>query len=187
MKLRILLVAAALVVPVIGLAPAQAVTGPGCYVNGVFVSGTAIDGTAGNDVIDCSKSTERVFVEGLGGGDRILGSNFDDLLAGDSPFGQHPSDGNDVIAGNGGDDTLLGQGGNDRLDGGAGDDDLHGGPGSDNLAGGTGSDVLITGGTVQGGDGSRDLVDCGPGPDTVIFTPTQDLQVNCESLNPEIP
>jgi hypothetical protein len=37
---------------------------------------------------------------------------------------------------------------------------------------------------VDEGDGSHDVVDCGPGQDTVFFDQVVDTVVNCERLNP---
>jgi Ca2+-binding RTX toxin-like protein len=60
--------------------------------------------------------------------ENVLGSVFNDLLAGTS--------GNNWLAGGWGNDTLIGRAGNDRLEGGAGDDWLDGGAGADILNGG---------------------------------------------------
>lgn len=69
---------------------------------------------------------------------------------------------NDVLYGLGGADVLLGLNGNDVLSGGRGDDRLDGGPGRDRLFGGPGND------TLRARDGTRDVVDCGPGRDTAV-------------------
>ncbi|MCA1843663.1 MAG: hypothetical protein LC792_10855, partial [Actinobacteria bacterium] len=83
MKLRFAVLAGVLAVPFVGMASAQAAVG--CVVNGVTVLGDHIAGTEGNDYIDCSKSTGPVEVVGLGGNDRILGSNYGDVIFGDTP------------------------------------------------------------------------------------------------------
>ena len=70
-------------------------------------------------------------------------------------------DENDVICGLGGDDTIDGGGGDDILLGGVGDDVIVGGPGEDELYGEGGDDRL------EARDGSRDLLDGGPGRDHV--------------------
>jgi Ca2+-binding RTX toxin-like protein len=66
----------------------------------------------------------------------------------------------DVVCGLGGDDKLFGLNANDVLRGGAGNDYLEGGAGSDTLVAGSGSD------TFRSYDGTRDLVDGGPGVDS---------------------
>lgn len=67
-----------------------------------------------------------------------------------------------VLAGGDGNDDLLGGQGPDRLDGGAGADVLDGNDGDDAVLGGTGDDTLRGGRTR-----SADLVDGGPGRDTI--------------------
>ncbi len=64
--------------------------------------------------------------------ENIVGSSFNDLLAGDA--GANRLDGgagNDILRGGGGADVLIGGVGNDTLFGGAGDDSLFGGLGND--------------------------------------------------------
>ena len=68
--------------------------------------------------------------------------------------------GPDVICGLGGDDKLFGLNANDILLGGAGNDYLEGGAGSDKLVAGPGAD------TFRSYDGTRDLVNGGPGIDS---------------------
>jgi Ca2+-binding RTX toxin-like protein len=107
----------------------------GCVVNGEFVAGTTINGTSGNDVIDCSGSEGAVTVNGGAGNDTIIGSEFSDVL--------HGGSGNDEI--NGGDfgDQLFGDSGNDRLDGGGCDlsrDTYNTGSGRDTVIFGLGQD-----------------------------------------------
>src|SRR4051812_46559666 len=81
--------------------------------------------------------------------------------------------GNDWLEGNAaansldggpGDDKLTGSGGADTLDGGDGNDELQGGAGRDVLAAGDGNDVLRPDGNE---DPSADVVDGGPGIDTI--------------------
>lgn len=125
-----------------------------------------IEGGAGADIISGGDGYDAVSYEGssagvnvnlvLGGiggdaeGDRysgiedIIGSSFNDLLAGD--FGSN------YIWGGGGSDLIEGAGGDDVLFGGLGDDLLIGGDGDDLMDGGVGEDVLV------GGDGF-DIVD----------------------------
>ena len=80
----------------------------------------------------------------FGDGGYLLGSEQDDLLA-----GQGGNDalegfaGNDHLKGRAGDDRLLGGDGNDRLDGGGGADRLTDGHGNDVLIGGEGADIFV--------------------------------------------
>lgn len=71
--------------------------------------------------------------------------------------------GPDVICGFGGNDKLIGLNGNDVLVGGPGNDYLEGGAGRDVMLGGTGND------TFRSYDGTRDIVDGGPGVDSGWF------------------
>ena len=70
--------------------------------------------------------------------ERILGSEFDDVLTAD-PDGS-------FLIGNGGMDELYGQAGDDYLDGGEDADTLSGGAGADRLIGGADFDTLTGGG-----------------------------------------
>jgi len=72
---------------------------------------------------------------------KILGGDFDDLLAGVG--------GDDALVGLAGGDTLNGGGGNDLLLGADGGDLLAGGPGRDTLEGGAGADLLRGGGQAD--------------------------------------
>ena len=85
--------------------------------------------------------------------ENLVGTDFDDILIGDS-----------------GDNFLNGLDGNDILDGGAGDDDLFGGAGDDDLNGGSGNDFLFGGDgddDLNGGSGN-DFLDGGSGDDFLI-------------------
>jgi Ca2+-binding RTX toxin-like protein len=128
-------------------------------------AGGRTDGTPGRD-----------FIDGKGGADRIFGGAGDDVLWGDAFPGDAARDrvdggpGDDTIYGGGGADVLLGgpggdylegNSGADRLDGGPGDDEIRGDQGNDRVSGGAGDDLI----RVVGG--GRDVVDCGPGRDTV--------------------
>ncbi len=99
---------------------------------------------------------------GLGGDDHLEGSAAGDALDGGI--------GEDRLEGRQGDDVLTGGAGADRLEGGRGRDELRGEAGADQLNGGLDEDVL-TGGAgddvLVSVDGRRDVVDCGPGRDTV--------------------
>lgn len=109
-----------------------------------------VEGTPGNDLIDCRASAEAMQVLGLGGDDVIHGGSGWQMLTGDD-FHDEAGGGNDYIDGGPGggeiyggpgDDDLSGGGGNESIGGGPGDDDLIGGPGSDTMTGGTGFDTL---------------------------------------------
>ena len=71
---------------------------------------------------------------------------------------------NDTLIGGPGNDRLEGNQGNDTLDGGDGDDELIGYSGADHLQGGAGNDILSPDGHE---DPSADVVDGGPGIDTI--------------------
>jgi len=128
-------------------------------------------------------------------GDRMYGRQGRDLLRGragnDCLFG---GEGADVLDGDGGDDTLSGGDGRDRLFGGAGSDRVLGGAKGDELRGDTGDDQLFPGtgrDRVWGGagndvisarDGSRDVIDCGPGLDRVTADRRDRLR-GCERVS----
>ena len=101
--------------------------------------------------------------------ENLIGSAFDDILAGD----RRDNDidglvGDDTLYGGpgGGDDELSGGPGHDRLFGGQGDDTLNGGPGNDRLAGGPGDDVFVFG----PGDGADTVTDFSGGTDKLDLT-----------------
>ena len=93
-----------------------------------------------------------------------------------------------VIRGHGGNDRLIGGSGRDLITGGDGHDDIYGGDDADTLIGEAGND-RINGGSgddlIIADDGEADLIDCGPGYDTVFYDVGLDRIVNCENLNPE--
>jgi hemolysin type calcium-binding protein len=126
------------------------------------------------------------------GGDPCIGTDGADAMVGtdglDTIVGL---DGNDTIRGLGAPDRLTGDGnaatvpGDDELFGGDGSDHLFGGAGADLLSGEEGADefaadFLFNDGTdtIEGGpgndtvhavEGQRDVIDCGPGRDSVEF------------------
>ena len=119
-----------------------------------------IVGTDGNDLVD---ATNTVAGEPLptDGGDLVYGEGGNDNLSAlegaDSLFG---GDGNDQLFGDDGDDQINGDAGTDQVEGGAGDDLIYGAQGSDSLDGDDGDD------TISGGDG-RDAIDGGSGNDVL--------------------
>lgn len=122
---------------------------------------------------------------GLEGSDLLRGGDGGDCLWGGS--------GADVLDADGGDDGLWGGDGRDRLLGGAGNDRLRGGLKRDVMIGGDGDDQLLPGtgrDLVRGGlgndvisarDGSRDVVQCGPGADRVTADRRDHLR-GCEQV-----
>ena len=148
--------------------------------------------TEGDDVFSTPRQPlqgKGYLVLGLGGHDRIIGSNHADCLSGGAGD-DHLWGGNqdDVLIGGEGDDTLVGHGveadeidthtangnGKDRLYGGPGDDVLFGGNGKDELYGEDGDDHL---------DGGRasDVVNGGAGHDVCLGSQRQPF-VDCEQL-----
>ncbi|MCB9945183.1 MAG: hypothetical protein H6851_16375 [Geminicoccaceae bacterium] len=100
-------------------------------------------------------------INGNGGNDTLLGSNWGDTING--------GNGDDLIRGYGGDDIVSGGRGDDSIWGGDGNDDLSGDGGADTIGGGAGDDMIDGGNggdTLYGGDGD-DTVDGGAGRDTI--------------------
>jgi len=104
-----------------GLAAVVSVAGAGAGSDRV-----AVNGLAGDDVLDASATTAGSALLTLDGGD-----------------------GDDVLLGGGGDDTLLGGAGDDVLIGGAGTDTLDGGPGDNVVIQSLGADA-VTAAAVAG-------------------------------------
>ena len=74
---------------------------------------------------------------------------------------------NDVLTGKGSGDVMSGGVGDDVISGGKGFDQITGGGGADRLAGGEGNDKIIQFAVSLElvSDGSKDVIDCGPGID----------------------
>lgn len=143
-----------------------------------------LDGGAGSDTATYENSTAGVLVrlhnaaavkfgeaEGdtLTGVEHIIGSRFNDTLAGDGEDNiLKGEDGDDVLYGGpaGGDDMMYGGNGDDRIFGGRGDDILTGGEGNDRLRGGPGEDTLIADGDQM------DVLHGGPDNDIFRFFPS---------------
>ena len=98
----------------------------------------------------------------LTGIEHIVGSNHNDVLAGDGE--------DNLLDGGNGDDVLYGgpAGGDDRMYGGNGDDRVFGGRGNDILTGGEGNDVL------KGGPGEDTLIADGDDMDVLFGGTEQD-------------
>ena len=137
-----------------------------------------LDGVAGIDEVDYFDSATAINVDlsigtatddGLGGTDTLVnieevhGSDFDDVIAGDSNA--------NTLEGESGNDTLDGKLGDDKLFGSEGDDTLTGGAGNDFIDGGSGADVAVFTGNLAdytiSDTGSGVLVSGTDGTDTV--------------------
>jgi uncharacterized repeat protein (TIGR01451 family) len=158
------------------VAPAPvALTGPPCA--------NVQRGGRDDDVLNGTVFGDTLF--GLEGSDLLRGSDGGDCLWG--------GDANDVLDGDGGDDALWGGDGRDRLVGGAGNDRLRGGLKRDVLVGGDGDDELLPGtgrdlvragfgnDVISARDGSRDVIQCGPGADRVTADRRDRLR-GCEQV-----
>ncbi|MGZ6708429.1 MAG: calcium-binding protein [Solirubrobacteraceae bacterium] len=131
-------------------------------------------GEEGLDLLVGGNGNDRLY-GGLGN-DRLFGTAGNDRLSGDA--------GADRLSGGAGADVLRGGAGNDQLFGGLGNDLLDGGPGNDVLSGGLGRDHVIAGAgsdRINVHDGQRDVVNCGPGRDTVTAD-RKDVLRNCERV-----
>jgi hypothetical protein len=163
-------------------------------------------GTPGNDVINGTPGDDTIF--GLDGNDVINGgAGNDDIDGGGGSDDIHGGPGIDAVLygdrtgpvkvtldnvrndGQGGDDNvhsdieqiyggmagdqLVGDDQPNLIDGGPGNDTIVGGGGADRLYGGPGND------TINSFDGTADIVNCGPGTDTVMADP-DDVLIGCE-------
>ena len=120
-------------------------------------AGKTFNGTARANTINGTGGPD--VMRGLGGNDRLFG------LAG-----------NDQLLGGIGNDLLNGGIGNDRLLGGVGNDRIIGGPGRDTIEGSPGNDA------IEARDKTRDIINCGPGQDTVIADRIDTVSRNCETI-----
>ena len=116
--------------------------------------------------------------------ERLTGSAYDDVLAGDlrdnwlrggggddTLYGG-PGGGDDLLQGGFGNDTLYGGIGDDYIEGNAGDDLLRGGPDDDWLFGGEGDDTFF----FAPGGGDDIIEDFGSGADKMDLTAFEDIQ-----------
>ncbi|CUH77516.1 calcium-binding protein [Tropicibacter naphthalenivorans] len=121
----------------------------------------ADNGFGGQDTIVQTPGSGYLIVEGSEAADRMIGDDFDNLLAGmDADDTIQGGRGNDSLYGGLGDDDLHGQTGQDDLFGYDGNDRLRGGTKSDYLDGGNGDDSLAGqrhGDTLHGGSGADTL------------------------------
>lgn len=147
-----------------------------------------IKGTNAADSIVGTDELDRLYGFGgndllLGSGehDRLFGGRGDDILRAAGASYLYGGAGNDSLFGNTGNDALYGGAGDDRLFGEAGNDLLVGGNGADYSSAGSGDDTLLGGAGddgfdfVEGGSAfpvvavGNDLIDGGPGIDSIFF------------------
>lgn len=155
--------------------PPVVLTGPPCA---NFQRGTRDD-----DVLVGTSFGDTIY--GLDGSDLLRGGDGDDCLWG--------GENDDVIDADGGNDQVWGGNGRDRINGGGGNDRLSGGLKNDSIGGGSGDDQILPGpgrDRVRGGlgndviaarDGTRDVIDCGPGVDRVTADRRDSLR-GCEQV-----
>ncbi len=107
-------------------------------------------GGAGNDTIDGSAFTGRMFILDSLGNNVLSGGSGNDTIQGgnnaDTIFG---NGGNDSLSGNGDKDSIVGGAGNDTLRGGAGNDSLTGNEGDDTFSPVSGADIVIESGAAN--------------------------------------
>lgn len=116
-----------------------------------------IIGSAYDDNLAGDAQSNRI--TGGAGDDSLDGWQGDDYLdGGDGKDSLYGAEGDDTLIGGAGDDDLYGIEGSDILDGGAGDDDLNGGSEEDILTGGSGADTFHI--SVAGNNGAwgRDTI-----------------------------
>ena len=134
----------------------------------ILAQGFEHEGTAGNDVIDGTNVTDRIFA--MGGNDEISAIEGDDVIdAGDGNDMVDAGSGHNMVSGGEGHDDIRAHSGNDQLFGDGGDDMIRAGSGNDVLSGGEGTDTLfgqVGDDVVDGGDGD-DALDGGAGNDTL--------------------
>jgi Ca2+-binding RTX toxin-like protein len=141
-------------------------------------------GTDGDDTM-LGTTGDDAGLYGYGGADTLYGYAGVDYLFGDAE-GNPALDGADKLYGGGGADYLEGDGGADLLAGGPGNDEIealeyeqYGHPaGKDTVRGGRGDDEILA------GDLHKDVIDCGPGVDTVEFDKGLDVLIDCETKVP---
>ncbi len=107
-------------------------------------------GGSGNDIIDGSAFTGRIFMlDGAGNNLLIGGSGNDTIQGGNNADTILGNGGNDVLSGNGDKDSIVGGAGNDTLRGGAGNDSLTGNEGDDAFSPISGADLVIESGAAN--------------------------------------
>ena len=138
------------------------------------IGGQSCIGTDGADVMRGTEGIDSIV--GLGGNDVIHGLGAPDRLTGDGNAATVPGD--DQLFGGAEADDLVGGAGSDLLAGEGGDDNIAAdflfSDGTDTVEGGSGRD------TVNAVEGTRDIIDCGPGQDRVQFDAGLDSVKRCE-------
>jgi hypothetical protein len=115
--------------------------------------------------------------DGFPGGVFVATADGDDFDGTDGDDQARAARGNDRVDGGGGNDLLLGERGNDVLVGGPGNDSLFDNRGRDTLKGGRGTDRFSS------ADFNTDVIRCGPGKDTVVADPEDDVGRDCEQVH----
>lgn len=143
---------------------------PGGYDTQALTGIEDLIGSNGNDLLAGDGNANKI--QGRSGNDTLSGRGGDDRLYGDDGNdGLFGGDGSDLLFGGTGNDWMFGEAGNDGLIGGHGDDTMHGGNAQDTLEGGAGTDTLYgdAGDDLLVGGAGNDLVDGGAGVDTVSY------------------
>jgi Ca2+-binding RTX toxin-like protein len=161
------------------------------------IGSETMDGGAGTDTIDLSRSGGAYVVDMATGSSSEAGElfiNFEHLISGggaDSITGTSADNdittggGNDTVNAGDGNDSVHGGTDSDQLFGEAHDDTLYGDSGDDTLAGGTGNDTLLGGDgddTYLLGDGDTVNEVAAAGTDLVKSAIDYTLTANCENL-----
>jgi hypothetical protein len=138
-----------------------------------FTHASDFEGDGGNDLIVVD-SPERNTISGGGGNDDIF------VLGSGSTGG-----GYGTITSGAGDDAIIvrSRGGiGYQIDSGADIDTIYGGNGADDIKAGGGDDLIDVYGDHAATPGSSidDVVNCGPGADTVFADPSDVIAANCE-------
>jgi Ca2+-binding RTX toxin-like protein len=143
--------------------------------------GFTCNGTNGNDTVKGTEVYDEIY--GFGGDDTIYGFAGNDALRGDEQT-DPGLDGADRIYGGRGNDLLSSHGGADLLNAGRGNDTINAQdypghpPGTDTIKAGKGDD------TIYAADKVKDMIDCGPGRDYVLYDQDLDTVTGCEDKNP---
>lgn len=151
-----------------------------------------LDGSSGNDLLTGETCNDEVcdppetdVLRGGSGADRLESNRCrTDVYPAECPDGRA----NDRLYGADGDDQLfLNAPGRTLADGGVGNDQIHGSSGNDQIIGGAGRDRIDANrgnDTINALDRARDVVNCGPGRDSVKADKV-DVLSNCEAVTPK--